>query len=155
MTATTDQTPTFTRRPRALDDVATEREAIDAKWGEQNHPDGTGPQTIPLYDHASFLNLLGSLNDMTLGYASENAVAAKLATDQAAHTRPSTLKWRNILIEEVFEALAEDDPALLRAELVQVAAVAISWVEAIDRRTEAPPLTQDEHDVVEAFGIHS
>jgi hypothetical protein len=35
----------------------------------------------------------------------------------------------------VAEALAEDDPTLLRAELIQVAAVAVAWVEAIDRRT--------------------
>ena len=37
--------------------------------------------------------------------------------------------------EEVFEAFAEDDPKLLRAELVQVAAVALQWADAIDRRT--------------------
>lgn len=35
------------------------------------------------------------------------------------------------------EALAESDPARLRAELVQVAAVAVCWIEAIDRRATA------------------
>ncbi len=42
--------------------------------------------------------------------------------------------WRDILLEEVFEALAEEEPKELRKELVQVAAVAAQWVEAIDRR---------------------
>jgi hypothetical protein len=45
-----------------------------------------------------------------------------------------TLKWVDILEEEVAEAAAESDPAKLRAELVQVAAVAVAWIEAIDRR---------------------
>jgi hypothetical protein len=44
------------------------------------------------------------------------------------------LDWLHILREEVAEAFAESDPAKLRAELVQVAAVAVNWVEAIDRR---------------------
>lgn len=30
--------------------------------------------------------------------------------------------------------MAEKDPVNLRAELIQVAAVAVAWVEAIDRR---------------------
>ena len=45
--------------------------------------------------------------------------------------------WLHILREEVFEAFAEDDPAKLRAELIQVAAVAVQWVEAIDRAEKA------------------
>ncbi|HYF53037.1 MAG TPA: hypothetical protein VEA41_02135 [Salinarimonas sp.] len=44
------------------------------------------------------------------------------------------MTYSQILAEEVAEALAESDPMLLRAELVQVAAVAVQWVEAIDRR---------------------
>jgi hypothetical protein len=44
------------------------------------------------------------------------------------------LTWDGILLEEVYEALAEADPVKLREELVQVAAVAASWVVALDRR---------------------
>ena len=39
------------------------------------------------------------------------------------------------LREELYEALAEADPTPLRAELVQVAAVALRWIRAIDRAT--------------------
>ena len=38
------------------------------------------------------------------------------------------------MFEEVAEAFAEADVRRLRAELVQCAAVAVKWVEAIDRR---------------------
>lgn len=42
--------------------------------------------------------------------------------------------WRSVLLEEVYEAMAEDDPVKLRAELVQVAAVCATWVQDIDSR---------------------
>ena len=42
--------------------------------------------------------------------------------------------FRDILAEEVYEAFAESEPRRLREELVQVAAVAAKWIEAIDRR---------------------
>jgi hypothetical protein len=42
--------------------------------------------------------------------------------------------WSAILLEEVFEAMAEDDPERLQKELVQVAAVAVAWIEALNQR---------------------
>lgn len=38
------------------------------------------------------------------------------------------------MCDEFYEAMAERDPAKLRAELLQVSAVAAAWVESIDRR---------------------
>jgi len=38
------------------------------------------------------------------------------------------------MAEEVAEAFAETDAALLRTELIQVAAVIAAWVSDIDRR---------------------
>jgi len=93
-----------------LDEVFYERGAQDARWGEQNHPDGTGLPT----DKAS-------------------ANFARLITDTNA--KEGRLTFRDILHEEVAEAFAETEPNKLRAELIQVAAVAVAWVEAIDRRT--------------------
>lgn len=94
-------------------EVLRERVRQDARWGEQNHADGTGP-TIP------------TLN----------------AADQARHEcdyahRNGVGMWRHILAEEYAEAMAESDPAKLRAELIQIAAVAAAWVAAIDRRERA------------------
>ncbi|MBF8186936.1 NUDIX domain-containing protein [Nonomuraea sp. K274] len=63
---------------------------------------------------------------------------ARLETETAAAN--GVLTWRHILAEEVFEAFAESDPGSLRAELIQVAAVAVKWVQALDHR---PPSLLD------------
>lgn len=96
-------------RYRTVAEVIVERRAQDAKWGEQNHADGTG----------------GS------HYWADRA---RNYTDRRAEA--GTLTWRNILNEEIEEAYAESDYVALRTELIQVAAVAVAWVEAIDRRPE-------------------
>ncbi len=93
-----------------LQEVANERARQNIKWGDQDHPDGTGDAP-----------------------AVAAAVFAKAETNKAAEQ--GTLDWRLILDEEVAEAFAESDRVKLRTELIQVAAVAIAWVEAIDRRT--------------------
>jgi len=100
-----------------LGEIAAERAAQDAKWGEQNHPDGTGVHFAEIVD----------------------ADVAKMACQDAADG--GYLDWLHILREEVAEAFAESNPVALRAELIQVAAVAVAWVEAIDRR--ALGLVQD------------
>lgn len=95
---------------RVLQQVLAERIAQDDKWGEQNHPDGTGG---PAYE----------------------AMAARVRARAEKAAAAGALTWLEVLAEEVAEALAESDPARLRAELLQVAAVAVCWIEAIDRRT--------------------
>ena len=102
-----------------VDDIASERARQDEKWGEQNHPDGTGP-TLQL-------GMVGWAKSYR-----EWADDLRTATDTAAERGEVT--WAHILLEEVFEALAEDDPERLRTELVQVAAVSQQWVEGLDRR---------------------
>jgi hypothetical protein len=102
-----------------MSEVARERSRQNEKWGEQNHPDGTGP------------DIDASRVTRTAGLATK-AVDARRACQEAA--RRGDVTWYLILREEYFEAMAEDDPAALRAELIQTAAVCIAWVEAIDRR---------------------
>ncbi len=95
----------------ALADVADELLRQVGTWGVQARPDGTSESNKPYAD------------------------AAKEATDKAAEN--GTLTWADILSEEVLEAFSETDHDALREELVQVAAVAISWAEDIDRRRTA------------------
>ena len=95
-----------------LEEVRRERAAQDAKFGRQDHPDGTGG-----------------------AWASFNAMEARQACDHLFQRGEGD--WHAILREEFFEAMAESDPAELRRELIQVAAVAVAWVEAIDRRGNA------------------
>ena len=63
------------------------------------------------------------------------AYTARTVTDSAFRDGFGT--WADILLEEVAEALAEDVPSKVRAELVQVAAVAVKFIDAIDRRVSS------------------
>ncbi|WP_157251299.1 hypothetical protein [Nonomuraea typhae] len=102
---------------RVLADIADERRAQDARWGIQDIPDGTSP--------------------------SRTAAADAAKRETSAAFGEGTLTWRHILLEEVLESLAETDPEALRTELIQVAAVAVKWAQALDRRSlEGPPGTR-------------
>lgn len=99
---------------RVLGEVAAERRAQDDKWGwDRNLPDGTGGPVM-------------------------RSEAERMRARCQFLTENGGEDWRAILLEEVYEALAEEDPAKLRNELIQVAAVAVVWVEAIDRRCPQP-----------------
>lgn len=91
--------------------VRHERRRQDDKWGEQNHPDGTGTECQKL-DAQKYRAIC------------EKATAEKRVT------------FRHILHEEVAEAFAETDPDPLKKELIQISAVCKQWIEAIDRRAE-------------------
>lgn len=95
---------------KVLDLVYAERLRQVKKWGIQNHPDGTGRG---LYD-------------------TRTADAARLACDTAFAEGHCT--WQHILQEEFFEAIETTNVDDLKKELVQVAAVVVAWVEAINRR---------------------
>lgn len=109
---------------QVLLEVLAERGRQHEKWGQQDHIDGTGSY--------------GGLLTLRLAEAQQARAACKAAN-------PDT--WHLILREEVAEAFSETDPAALRAELVQVAAVAVQWIETIDRRQakakwQAPKATE-------------
>lgn len=97
----------------ALSDIGEERERQFAKWGPQHHPDGTPA-------------------DGDEGQARYFADKARERCDEAA--ADGRVTWNHILTEEFLEARAESDPAKLRKELVQVAAVCGAWIEDIDSR---------------------
>lgn len=104
------------------EEVIGERLRQDQRWGEQNHPDGTGvdwaAEIVPAFPSGPV--------------AAQTAKIARLDCQRAAQRGKCT--WLKILREEVAEAFAETDPVKLRTELIQVAAVAQAWAEAIDRR---------------------
>ncbi len=93
---------------RVLLEVEAERVQQDAKWGVQSHPLGAGePWYVSKRDYA--------IKDV----------------DEAAQN--GSITWGLILREEHYEAMAEGDPQKCRAELIQVAAVAVAMIEYIDR----------------------
>ena len=120
----------LTERDLILRYVSDEFVAQDAKWGEQNHEDGTGPDSQPLYaDTATGIGddyEASLIRDMLTGRTEWRF------DPDGGGDRPGT--WADILLEEVFEALAEDEPGALVHELVQVAAVAQQWAAAVIRR---------------------
>lgn len=114
------------RRRAIHGQMMVEEQRQDNKWGEQNHPDGTGRTRLPLY------LLSDNAIDDTLR-AGDLSERFKAETDYKA--RNKALTWADILLEEIFEALAEDDPKKLREELIQSGAVIAQWIRAIDRRS--------------------
>lgn len=108
---------------RVLNEIGTERYRQDEKWGEQNHPD--------IYEDSASRRLY--YESMARHWKAKND--ARVEAQNAKGTpKDRNAGWDGILLEEVFEALAEEDPVRLRAELIQVAAVATNWIESIDRR---------------------
>lgn len=108
-------------RNAVLAAIVAERARQDEQWGEQNHPDGTGPE-----------------QEILPGWrAGDLATAARNACQH--HASMGVVTWRDIFGEEVCEAFAETEPAKLRAELIQAAAVLVAWVQALDRRTDGLP----------------
>ncbi len=103
--------------------VLEERKRQDAQWGEQNHPD-----LLPrcAADDPTYVAEL---------YKIPTAAEAKDACDIDA--RMERTNWTAIAVEElaeVVEQAALGDRAKTREELVQLAAVCVAWIEAIDRR---------------------
>jgi NTP pyrophosphatase (non-canonical NTP hydrolase) len=116
---------------RVLTEVLKEVQRQHTLWGEQNHPMVTPgvrgnsrlaaeEYEMPTAERAQYLcGILGAHNQLT---------------------------YMHILLEEVaefLEAAALDDPEHARGELVQVAAVAVSMIEAIDRKKGAFELVRD------------
>jgi hypothetical protein len=94
-----------------LNEVYAERQRQDAKWGDQTWRE----------------------NGTSKIFERECAIARWQCN--TAEKDYGGASWRQILKEEVYEAFAEQDVVKLREELVQCAAVAVAWIEAIDRRT--------------------
>jgi hypothetical protein len=102
---------------KILHEIHLERHRQMNKWGVQVHPNGTDPT----------LRIIG-------GYARDLLVDVQGDNDHRESDGTST--WFRILFEEVLEAAVEQDEIRLREELVQIAAVAVAWVEDIDREEE-------------------
>ena len=102
--------------------VANEREAQVAEFGQQDHRS--------LYSE----NALREFQRKADHYHQVND----------ARVAEGSLSWDGILLEEVYEALSETDPVLRIEELVQVAAVALAEIEAIQRLLAEPDVDEDD-----------
>jgi hypothetical protein len=109
------------------------------KYGEWNErmPDGTGrdvnwlaPVTRQMYLNPSSV-ITGKVIE---GLFRSEWDFPKDGTPQQQEAAAAACSWLRILREEVAEAFAAATPEALRAELIQIAAVAQNWAETIERR---------------------
>lgn len=96
----------------SLLDTAAELDRQHELWGEQNHP------------------LLADFSDYEVPYGVQREYYARKEVQYQLHndvlSKEGLLGWDTILLEEVFEALSEEDPDKQYTELIQVAAVALN-----------------------------
>lgn len=117
---------------RVLAEVAAERERQEAKWGQQNHP-----------WHVPGLAVESVRHELRIPSSTEARDYVQALADYGI------LSYSAILLEEVCEAVDESDDVLARHELIQVAAVAVAAVEAIDRRAVPARLADDERHLAD------
>lgn len=111
--------PTSPARTRAiLEKVFEERQRQEARYGLVNETtqSGTGPETRWL---------LPFTND------SAASIQERLRYDYEDFEEEAPVTWLHLVREEVAEAFQEDNPARLAEELIQVAALCVSWVERL------------------------
>ncbi len=110
-----DEPPTFmvteadTTLVDVLAEVAARRENLDHKWRAlRNEQDGTGEHMVKM------------------------ARLAREGCDEAFNTGRGS--WCHVLAEDFAWAMAQAGHGGLRSELINVAAVAVAWIEDLDRR---------------------
>jgi hypothetical protein len=103
-----------------INDIIIEKQKQLDKWGEQNHP---------ILD--SILIERDSIR-MCEEYHLPSEIVAKQNVD--INAKRNTLTYMHILVEEVAEAAScKDNIENLRNELIQIATVAISMVESLEK----------------------
>ncbi len=121
-------TRTKTVTDTVLDEVRNERVRQVRKHGHQHHlPSGTGAAGELMRELLEAAGNDGVLDNERL------AELAKARCKAASENEggDGSITFEHILTEEFFEALAEDDPGRLYEELIQVAAVAVQWLEKL------------------------
>lgn len=102
--------------------VGQEMERQVAKWGTQNHASTGGYDVLDSCYHYEQRPTAQEAKDLCDGLASGEI--------------EGVLTWTDIFLEEVLEAREEAENGNLEAlkeELIQCAAVALSWVQSIER----------------------
>lgn len=111
------------RTIQVLEEVFEERSRQVDRYGHNDDlADGSGPETRWLLPYTS-----------DSAQAVESALRADYEGFEDETGKPT---WVHLLREELAEVFAEDDSDRLQEELVQVAALAVSWVESLRGRED-------------------
>jgi hypothetical protein len=113
-------------------DLVRRREAQEAKYGHVNDllEDGTGPGVewlAPVVDVAQ---------SAYTGRIHAKGIQEIFREDYEAQFDEKTRlpSWMHLVREELAEAFEQDDPARLEDELLDVAALCVSWIERLRKR---------------------
>lgn len=102
---------------KIFEEIRTERNKQDQKWGQQNHP---------------VLNPdLKSASAQCSWHALPEEDYARTLVDKGV--KEGTLTFMNILVEEISEAASCQDAVELRKELIQSTAVLVAMIESLER----------------------
>jgi hypothetical protein len=78
---------------------------------------------------------IGKLSDFVDGTSIHwAAVAEQMRISTTLAARVNGVTWVHLVVEQVYSAMGETNDKNLRAELLQLAAVIVAWIEALDRR---------------------
>ena len=100
----------------------------DELWGEQDHP-----ISDDLKNDFELASALKAINKSTM----------------------TTITWKNIILEEVYEATSETDLAKARVEWIQVAAVAVQIIKNLNRKISLQKeieITKDDRKLYREIG---
>ncbi len=106
-------------RSDVFGEILVERGRQDRKWGEQNHPN-VDPLLTCLPEHV----------------CREYEIPTEKRAKYLYELFSNNMSWPRIAVEELSEAVsafAVEDEDAGRAELVQLAAVIVQWIQCIDR----------------------
>lgn len=109
---------------RVLGQVFGERHRQVARYGpEQDLHDGTGPDVMWLADTSFNLHALDAADI-------EAVFRDEYEQYEDGHGKPT---WMHLVREEVAEAFMSADPHELEHELIQIAALCVSWVQKLQK----------------------
>ena len=109
-----------------LEQVMEERRRQVARYGHNEHlEDGTGPD----------VDWLRPFTDTQPVPATRVQVGFRHEYERHER-RNGKPTWMHLVREEVAESFQESDPERLEAELIQVAALCVSWIEKLHQRRE-------------------
>lgn len=117
------------------DEIIAERGRQDAKWGEQNH------ESVPNDD------------DVREYWVSKEQTAKLICSAKLGGE--GALTFQDIAFEEFAEVCAAPDDVARREELVQLAAVCVQWIEAIDRRKNKQDMSKERRLMRHALGLNN
>jgi hypothetical protein len=114
------------RTIEVLEEVFRERQRQVKRYGHNDDlGDGTGPDV-------GWVDAIAHINDRWNAVQIEKAFRADYVDHEARTGKPT---WMHLIREEVAEAFEQSDPDRLEEELLQVAALCVSWVETIRGRS--------------------